>query len=88
MGMFMLNPTNNAEALGKAVSEKLGNDAYQLPGAGAWLISYDGTAKELSDALGITDGSVGTGVIVTVGSYYGRAPTDIWEWMKVRMERS
>lgn len=83
----MLNPINDAEALNMAISEKFGNNAYQLPGAGAWLISYDGTAKELSDALGITDGSPGTGVIVSVGSYYGRAPTDIWEWMKVRMER-
>jgi hypothetical protein len=39
------------------------------------------TTKEVSDALGITDGSNGSGIIVRVENYFGRANTSIWEWI-------
>ncbi len=39
------------------------------------------TTKEVCDALGITDGSNGSGVIVRVENYYGRADTEVWEWI-------
>lgn len=88
MGVFLLTPINNAERLGKAISTRFGKDSYAVPQTHSWLVAFDGTTKELSDELGITDGSGGTGIVVPVVNYYGRAPTDLWEWVKNRMERT
>ena len=43
------------------------------------------TTKELSDAFGITDGSVSAAVVVRVENYFGRANTDIWEWITAKI---
>jgi hypothetical protein len=54
---------------------------------GQWFVSAPGTTKELCDQLGITDGTNGTAVVVSVASYWGRAHQDIWEWLSSRMEK-
>jgi hypothetical protein len=67
-------------------------DFYELPNGRGWLISYRGTSVELSNFLGITGFPEGgsptlTSVLITAASsYYGRASSDIWEWLKVRFE--
>jgi hypothetical protein len=50
-------------------------------GTGQWLLAGSGTAAEISNTLGITTGTSGSGIVVLVGGYYGRASTNIWEWM-------
>ncbi len=54
---------------------------------GQWLIiaPQATTTKELSDRLGITDGSVSGGIVVRVENYYGRASTSVWEWVATKM---
>jgi hypothetical protein len=42
------------------------------------------TTEEASAALGITDGSNGSGILVRVENYYGRANTSIWEWIAAK----
>jgi hypothetical protein len=54
---------------------------YDL-GHGAWLVSGQGTAQDISTQIGVTDGAMGTAVIVEIGSYYGRANPAIWTWIK------
>lgn len=51
-----------------------------------WLISFSGTARELSDRLGISDGERGSGVVTEVASYSGRANPAVWTWIKVQWE--
>jgi hypothetical protein len=52
-------------------------------GYGTWLLSADrATAKSVSDRLGISDGTNGSGVVVRVRDYFGRAPDAIWEWLE------
>jgi hypothetical protein len=51
-----------------------------------WLVSYSGSVIKLSEELGVTDGKNGAAVILRVGSYYGRAPTNIWDWIKEKLE--
>ena len=37
-----------------------------------WLVSANGvTAKDISDKLGITDGSNGSAIVITTSGYYG-----------------
>lgn len=53
---------------------------------GQWFVVASGTAKEISDKLGVTPGSeAGTAVIVTASGYYGRASSQIWEWVAAKV---
>jgi hypothetical protein len=57
--------------------------------AGEWLVSATGTAKDVSDKLGVTPGSdAGSAMIFSMANYYGRATTDIWDWVKTKAERT
>ena len=52
-----------------------------------WVVSAIGTPKDVSDKLGVTPGSdTGTAMIFSMGSYYGRATTEIWDWIKAKAE--
>lgn len=57
-----------------------------------WIISTTGTAVELSAKLGVFDVKnpslppTGNAVIFATTSYWGRAPTNIWEWLKAKLE--
>jgi len=42
--------------------------------------------RELSDSLGITDGSVSGGILVRVENFYGRSNKDTWEWITAKMD--
>lgn len=83
MATFVIIPVPPIEQkLGDVISGKFGNSAYQLP-QGEWLVSYQGTSKQLSDELGITDGTNGSAVVLGVTSYWGLASKDLWEWLSL-----
>lgn len=86
MGVFIIIPTKAEHSLDKVIQEQFPEDSYRLP-LGQFAIAFNGPAKALSDQLGISDGSSGLGVVASIASYYGRAPTDFWEWLKIKMER-
>lgn len=54
----------------------------------SWLFITPNTVitRELSDALGITDGSVSGGILVRVENYFGRYNKDVWEWIAAKMD--
>jgi hypothetical protein len=57
-------------------------------GANVWFVAGSGTAKEMSDQLGVTapEAEVISGVIVvSINGYFGRAPAPIWEWIAAKM---
>jgi hypothetical protein len=59
-----------------------------------WLISMTGTVVELTAKLGIYDvnepnkPSTGNAIVFAISSYFGRAPTSVWEWIKTKWETS
>jgi hypothetical protein len=61
---------------------------HQAISSDSWfLITRSGiTTEELTAALGITDGVSGSGIIVRVENYYGRANTSIWEWVAAKRD--
>lgn len=87
MGIFLITPILEPAKVAASVKSNFAEDYYAIPNTNSLLVHYSGTTKELSDKLGITSGENGTGVIVAFSNYYGRAPTDIWEWIKSRLER-
>jgi hypothetical protein len=53
--------------------------------AGQYLVAGRSTVIDVSNILGITDGTNGTGVVFSTSAYYGRASTNIWDWIKVKL---
>jgi hypothetical protein len=76
--------SNNPAALGVKIAAVYPADHLPIAGS-AWFIVSEGTAKDISDKLAITDGPV-NGLVVAVSGYYGRAPSNIWEWLAARVK--
>lgn len=95
MPIYLATPLiESSEPLNQAVIDSIEEkNRYTLQANRGWLIKYDGTTVELSNHLGITgkqkgeSSFVGSAMITLVTAYYGRGPTDMWEWLKIRMEQ-
>jgi hypothetical protein len=68
------------------------NDFFQLTDT-QWLVSAFGTVMEVSAKIGVADPNnrqkpaIGSAVIFATTSYYGRAPTPVWDWIKAKLEQ-
>ena len=85
MAVFYVTSLKGADRIGAIVSERFGTDSLEIQ-PGQWLVAYKGTSQQLSDELGISDGSIGSCIIFAISGYWGRAPTSIWEWLKSNWE--
>lgn len=67
--------------LASAILEKFPSSFMQIA-PGQWLVAAKTTtAIEISNQLGISDGTNGSGIVFAISGYYGRAATNIWEWI-------
>ncbi len=84
MATLVVIPTSvDSSALDRAIAERFKNQALKLP-RGEWLVSYEGTSKQLCDDLTISDGTLGVStVVLNFDGYFGRSNKDIWEWLAV-----
>jgi hypothetical protein len=77
------HPENDATISG-LIKAKFPTDSYEI-GRGQWLVSFSGTSKELYDHLFPDDAvalpKVGGLLILGTTGYWGRSPTDTWEWL-------
>lgn len=68
-------------------------DRFRLQADRGWLIKFKGTTIELSDLLAITGhtegqhSAVGPTLVTPLSTYYGVGPSDMWEWLKTRIEQ-
>jgi hypothetical protein len=58
---------------------------YLKVGPGQYLVAAKATAVDVSNTLGISDGKNGAGIVLSTSSYFGRAETTIWEWMRLKV---
>ena len=89
MAVFAIIPTPTAALppkLATAVLEHYKDANFAIAGGHGWLVSANRTAKELSDQLGITDGSNGSAIVLEVASYFGRADPNVWSWIKLHWD--
>ena len=63
--------------------ETLGCPVYTDEDPMAYFVSYNGTTRELAEAIGLSDGKLGTGIVIPVSNYYGYAAKDLWEWIRI-----
>jgi hypothetical protein len=90
MPIFVVIATKNAsdvEARIDALASEPGRaiDRFYPLRGDTWFVSYRGTTKELAEMLGIRQGETGSGVVVSIENYSGRASNDLWEWLKLNM---
>lgn len=88
MAVFAIiaQPHVNTPKLEGAIAVAFPNDHLKL-GPMEWLVAVKSkTAKEVSDQVGITDGSNGSAIILETATYYGRANNNIWGWLRTKLE--
>jgi hypothetical protein len=89
MAIFVVLPRAQNPKLDAVITASFAADSIQLA-PNQWLISFPGTVIALSEKLGVTGdgGQTGSAVIAQIGSYYGRAPQVVWDWIKTKLESS
>lgn len=95
MPIYIVVPlTPSDESLNSHIEKNVdANDRFKLQAGRGWLIKFNGTTVELSNHIEVTGhpkGSpslVGSTIVVPVTGYYGLGPTDMWEWLKIRIEQ-
>ena len=85
MAIFVIFRVSNQVQLERALSEAFPGNHLKVED-GQYLVSSPGIAKDVSDRLGITDGKTGVAMVFSMANYFGRAPTDIWDWIKAKAE--
>lgn len=88
MGIFLVTATNDQAKVEASVKSNFPGEYYVVPNNTAWFVLFKGTTVELSGKLGLTSGENGSGVVIPVNNYYGRASKDMWEWLASRMENN
>ena len=86
MVFAIVTPTENAGMASEI--ERLFPDEHIRVWPGVWFVNSPTTStpKEISDALGITGGKNGLGLVMPVFLYFGRANSDVWEWLAVKRQ--
>jgi hypothetical protein len=85
MAIFVVMTVGDGVDLQSRIAKLYPNDHLHLT-TGQWLVAADMTAKELSEKLGVVDGSAGRVLVAAISSYYGRHAANVWEWIKVKWE--
>ena len=87
MTVFAIMSTSVNPELEAAMNERYPDAKSYRVSDTAWLVAYKGTARELSETLGIRRGGIRGAVVVPVtSSYYGVASSALWEWLKTAFE--
>ena len=92
MALFFVTALQDTEnTIESAIKVKFPDDHYKLT-TDRWFVNANSaTARQLSDAIGLTDkpaqpGSP-TGVVLAVSGYFGRAQPDLWEWIVAKASK-
>ena len=92
MTVFVILRVADPPRMKAAIAANFPDDSIELQ-SDEWLISATGTAQEMAIRLGVNKlegggGETGAAIICSIGNYWGRAATEIWEWIKTKMEKS
>ena len=81
--IYAIIPFEHSEKLRSRIDE-LGLPVCDVEAPAAYFVSYDGTTRKLSEAVGYgNDEDMGTGVVIRISNYFGYASTELWEWLEI-----
>jgi hypothetical protein len=74
------------EPLEVSIKENFPGNFFSM-GRNRWLVVGEGTAREISDKLGITSvpQKISSGVVFAASGYFGRASSELWEWIAAKL---
>ena len=82
MAVFAVIPLGKNDRLRGRLG-RVTEDLYDETAPDLYFLSYDGTASELSDALGLGDpGGGGEGVVLRVTANSGYTYRTLWDWLE------
>lgn len=86
--LFVTTTSLFSAALEAAIKQHFPDKFYRMS-EHQWLVSAQLTAHQLTDKLGVlsTDSTIGNAVVFSISSYFGRHSPEIWEWLKLNMEK-
>jgi hypothetical protein len=87
MAIFAVIRQSDDSHLGDVVARTYPTAHYKLSDF-TWLVAATGTAIDVSASLGLSGAGPNSGIVLEVGSYYGRANPAIWTWIKTNWEAS
>jgi hypothetical protein len=81
MSVFAVIGIVNPNAIREAVVRQYGANHHQFA-ENAWFVPDNGTTKDVSDKLGITNGALNAqGVVLKFDGYSGWASAEGWKWL-------
>jgi len=82
--IYFVTALQNAPAVRERIIQLVPEDSRYELAPDKWMIAYDGLAQEFAEAAGIRGGDkvVGTGLVLPVSTYSGRAPSTLWDWLR------
>jgi hypothetical protein len=83
MSIFAVLTDEANEPLERAIEATFPDNFYKIR-SGQFLIAASSTAADVSNKLGIADGTNGGAVVLSIANYFGRAEPAIWEWIKTK----
>ncbi len=89
MAIFVIFRVSDPPKMLEKLREVYPNDHLQVQ-QGEFLVSASGTAKDVAERLGITGTTTPTvaAIVFSMASYFGRASTEIWDWIKTKAEQT
>jgi hypothetical protein len=87
MAIFVIFRVTQPAQLEAALKREFPNDHYKVADR-EWLVSGMGSARAISDQLGISEGTSSSAIVFKMTNYFGRAPTEIWDWIQSKSEKT
>lgn len=80
---FVTALTESSKVRARLHSLVTDDDRFELA-PDKWMVVYEGPGQELAEKAGVRSGAeqIGTGLVLPVTTYSGRAPSPLWDWLR------
>jgi hypothetical protein len=85
MSLYFVTALSDAEKVLAAAKTLVPESDFLEVSDDKFFLKFEGTSVELSRKIGFAEGTTGTGIILLVSAYNGRAPKSVWEWITQKM---
>lgn len=87
MAIFAVTAPSSNDKIAPAIAASF-PDQFVKAWQGHWFVSTVGTAKEVFNKIEAhsPDNKPGSVIVISVSNYWGIANTEVWEWLKSRLE--
>lgn len=87
MALFFVVATTNKAAAEASIRALVGENLRSVKDD-TWFVEFDGTSQDLAVKIGFVSGEAGSGIVIPVTNYAGRASAELWEWVKLRFTKA